>query len=260
MLITCRQTLFSPVMIFNNILRGRNIIFIMLLQVLSGSMCLAQMGLEEMGQKESITMKISLDKTNYFLGEEILVNIDYQNQTSIAITIPDPQNSFDAEVHLLDVINQEDLSYSMGVSETTIMGNEQWALSVPVPDNINIAPNAIYHFLTDVNERLYLRPGKFSIFVTDVDSKSEPIEISITLNKTALSHLSFIAVSTDQNYSRREWAMTNVQEIYPRFILKLPDESDSTRTITENEKYNQLQYQTFMTWLSTTTEDITKPQ
>ena len=203
-------------------------------------------------------MKINLSKQTYYLGEAILVDINYQNLFSSAVSMPDPKASFDVEMHLLDVNSQEDLSYTMGQSETTVMedDSDQWALSVPVPENISIPANGIYHFISDPNERLYLRPGKFVLFVTDPNSESERVEVTVLLNKSALKHLSSIAMAPEQGYSRREWAMTNVQSVYPKFILKLPDDSCSKTTASEYEKNNQLQYQELIQWLNSNLGDI----
>ncbi|GAA6170809.1 hypothetical protein NBRC116592_04790 [Colwellia sp. KU-HH00111] len=216
-------------------------------------MCLA-----EADSQESATMKIHLSKQTFYLGEDILVDIYYPNLRTSVITIPDPETSFDVEMHFLDINTEEDLNYTMGQSTTTVMENasDQWALNVPVPEEISIAPNDVYHFTSNANERLYLNAGKYVVYVTDSESESARLEVSIVLNKDALTHLSALAMNTKENYSRREWAMTHVQTVYPKFILLLPDEGISKAAASENEKNNQIQYQSFMKWLESGQVDI----
>lgn len=214
-------------------------------------MCLANINAKaDTKVTESVFMKIELAKQSFYLGESIVVTVSVENNTKEALSIADPAASFDVEMHAVDKANQEDLSYTMGIVEATILegGQDEWALSVPVPDTITIAAASAYVFETDLNERLYLRDGVFDVFVSDIESGTALEEITIKFRMAALPYLSKIAMDQQQSYSRREWAMEWIQKLYPEFILKLRSENTPAALVQKDEEYNQIQYNALVKW------------
>ena len=198
----------------------------------------------------SLPMNINFKKQSYHLGEPIPVNIVYKNDSSIEKSIDDPAESLDVSIHAVDVNNKEDFNYSMGQITTTFFdeGEDQYAMEMPVPKPITIAPMSSYQFQSDLNKRLFLRPGTFDCFLTDGDSQSEHKKITIIFKEPALSYLIASAMDEKQEYSRRKWAMEWIQEVNPAFVLKLPNESTPNNTAKEYEKFNQQRYKEFLLW------------
>lgn len=199
----------------------------------------------------SLPMKIILTKQNYYLGESIPIEIIYSNQATTTVSLKDPAASFEVEMHVIDADTQEDLSYTMGQISTTVFdeAEDQYALVIPEPESIEVAPTSEYRFHSDLNERLFLRAGKFDCFLTDSGNESEHIEINISLKESELPYLMTYAMDTQQEYGRREWAMEWIQELYPEFILKLPLKDSPENVVKEYEQFNQERHKEFIVWM-----------
>ena len=201
-------------------------------------------------------MKIQLTKKGYYLGEPIPVTVTYENPSRSALTLDDPAASFDVEMHLIDGTSGEDLSYTMGQSTATVLAGQDdgWALNVPVPPQVSLAPGSEYSFESDLNERLYLRPGTFDLYLTDATAEleSDHLPIKIMLEGPAVKFLAARAMTPAQGYSRREWAMEWVLEVYPDFQLRLPDRSTPPAVAAEYERHNREVYERFLAWWDST--------
>jgi len=151
-------------------------------------------------------MKIKLSKLTYSLSEAIVMDIDYENKTTELITIEDPSKSLDVIMHVVDSKTNEDMSYTMGTIDVTIIDRQtdQYALSEPIVERIDISPEDSFHFTSDLNERLYLSPGKFDCFLTDQDAESNHLFATILFDNASVDTLYAIAIDPHQRYSRRE--------------------------------------------------------
>jgi len=206
----------------------------------------------------SLPMNIYLKKQSYNLGEPIPVDIVYRNNSSKEKSLDDPSNSLNVSIHMVDEKNKEDFNYSMGQATTTIFNEDedQYAVEIPIQKSITIAPMSSYQFQSDLNKRLFLRPGTFDCFLTDGDSQSEHKKITIIFKEPALSYLIAFAMDEKQEYSRREWAMEWIQEVNPAFVLKLPNENTPNNTAKEYERFNQQRYKEFVLWRKSKTSNL----
>ena len=195
-------------------------------------------------------IKIKLSKPTFFLGESIAADITYENNSSEVIAIDNPSKSYDVSIHVVDITNNEDLSYTTGkVIVTNIdKASGQYVLTNPPKEQIKIAAKSSFQFISDMNERLYLRPGKFDCFITDNKIESNHVKISIKLTPSSVDHLLKLAQNKDAGYSRREWAMESLQKLRPSFKLTLPLENDPADVKIKKESYNTAVCHEFTAW------------
>jgi hypothetical protein len=202
------------------------------------------------GMHGELSMNISFTKTTFVLGEPIPAEVVYSNTAKATVNLPDPSQSLDVIMHVVNKESQEDLNYTMGEVKATVLDSaaDQYALDVPVVPEIKISAASEFRFDIDLNSRLYLRPGEFDCFLTDPDGESNHMEIVIEYTKTSVDYLIPYAMDQNQTYGRREWAMEWIQKIYPNFDLKLPDEETGAEQKVQFEKYNNEKYNEFLAW------------
>ncbi|RZB35487.1 MAG: hypothetical protein SRB2_03080 [Desulfobacteraceae bacterium Eth-SRB2] len=195
-------------------------------------------------------MHINFTKTNFVLGETVPVIIIYENASDKKLVRPDPSESLDVVMHVVDSQNKEDLNYTMGMLKTTVidMASGQFVDEMPKIKDIEIAPGASYSFSSDIHERVYLRPGKFDCFASENKTESDHVQIRIDFTKASVDYLASISMDQGKEYGRREWAMDWIGKIYPPYQLKIPVAGDSESTRLNHEKYNKQKYDEFLKW------------
>ena len=202
------------------------------------------------GMHGDLSMNIRFKNSTFVLGEPVPAEVVYSNITEAAIHISDPSQSLEVLMHLVDKDSKEDMNYTMGEVKATVLdsGADQYALDVPVVPEIQISAASEFRFDTDLNNRLYLRPGKFDSYLTDPDGESNHVEILIEYTNTSVEYLIRYAMDHNQTYGRREWAMEWIQKIYPNFKLELPYAETTTEEKAKYEAYNNEKYREFSAW------------
>lgn len=193
-------------------------------------------------------MQIKISETSCPLGKPIPVQITFENGTESAVTRDNPAKSLAVEMHLVDLRTREDLSYTMGKTTTTLFqgGQDRYAINVPPPESMEIAPGSAVVFTSDPNERLYLRPGKFDAYLTDAAGSSNHVELTIEFTRESVELLFELVQDERKEYSRREWAMDWLAKLQGDFRLKLPAPGGpSTPT---DKAHNELAYARFSRW------------
>jgi len=196
------------------------------------------------------SMLIKFKKTSFYFGESVPVEIDYWNRGPDKITIANPAKSFEIYMHVLDSTTLEDLNYTMGRIEVTVMdkAGDQYAKSVPPQEVIAIAPDSFTSFSTDPNERLYLHPGNFICYLTEGEKESNRVSISVKYQRESVVPLIQIARDSSMIYGRREWAADWLKKIYPGFQLDLPYDEDTPEVKKEKEKQITVKVAEFLSW------------
>ena len=203
------------------------------------------------GMEGEPAMFIEFSETSYDLGKSTPVNITYENPGANGIVMENPSKSLYVTMHVVDTKTQEDMSYSMGKIEVTDIDSAsgQYALVEPPNEEIQIEPKSSFTFTSDVNSRLYLRPGEFECVLIDHDDEeSNRAQITIEFTKESVPDLLELARDENQDYGRREWAMDWLQELYPEFKLNLSLEDDSDYIKKQNEVCNKVIYDAFVEW------------
>lgn len=192
-------------------------------------------------------MEISFQKASYVLGEPIPVQVRYRNETRETVRIDNPEKSTGVFMHAVYQPTGEDLSYPMVPEDHIVLepGTDEYVLSTPPVEKIEIPPGEALMFSTDLNQRVYLRRGKFDCVLTDNDVESNHVEIEIVSTRETVDYLLAYARDPNQEYGRREWAMEWLQKIDPNFELKLSDPSDSDEVKAANEARNQANIDAF---------------
>ncbi|MCJ7604149.1 MAG: hypothetical protein MUO63_21950 [Desulfobulbaceae bacterium] len=195
-------------------------------------------------------MKIKVSKPTYSLGEAIIAEIVYENPTTMPQQLENPSKSFDVVMHVVGARNKEDLNYTMGTMGVTIIdkATDRYVLTQPAKEQIEIDPATSFQFTSDLNNRLYLRPGKFDCFLTDSDKESNHLTITILFDNTAVDYLYALALDPQQIYGRREWAMDWLRKLYPEFRLDLPLDEDPAEVRVRKEAANKVIGEKFFQW------------
>lgn len=203
-------------------------------------------------------MQIKLSDKSYPLAKPFPVEITYANATGHVVVLDSPAKSLAVELHLLDLRTKEDLSYTMGKMTTTSFGGDkdQYALVTPIPEALSIAPGSSLVFMSDPNERLYLRPGKFDCFLTDPSGESNHLELTIELTRESVDSLFDLAKDEKQEYSRREWAMDWLQKLHSEFLLELPLPDATPAKRAQAEADNKVVYAGFAAWWNQHKHDV----
>jgi len=195
-------------------------------------------------------MFIKFNKNMYDLGTPVSIEITYDNQTDDVIVIPDPSKSLDVLMRAVDMKTNEEMNYTMGKIIVTEIdrASGQFAISEPPVSKIEIKPGLPFVTTSDLNEKLYLHPGKFDCSLKDKSEESNHVQVTIKFTKTSVDYLFGLAKDIDHTYGRREWAMEWLQKLYPDFKLNLPLEDDTSSIKTQKEASNKLVYDHFSEW------------
>lgn len=200
--------------------------------------------------EKPMDIKIKLSKPTFFLGESVSAEFIYTNNKSEAIVIDNPSKSYDVSMHVVDISNKEDLSYTTGKPVVTDIdrASGQYVLTNPPKEQIKIAARSSFKFISDLNEKLYLRPGGYDCYLTDHAIESNHLKISIKLTASSVEHLLEVVQNKEAGYSRREWAMEFLQKLRPSFKLTLPLENDPADVKTQKESNNTASCHEFSAW------------
>ena len=199
-----------------------------------------------------MSIRISVRAEPHSLGEPIEVAVAISNDDDRVLALDDPRTSQSVTAHLLDSRTNEDMSYTMGKLDVTTFGEDQYALVIPKSEVVEIAPRAAFDFTTDANERLFLRPGTFQVFVTDDgdggEVKSNELRLRIEITRESIPHLLALAQDMERDYGRREWAMDWLAKLYPAFRLELPPPDAQAASRERMEARNRAIYADFTAW------------
>ena len=197
-------------------------------------------------------MIVTFFKQEYILGEPIKAEIRIVNSSDHAREMDNPSKSLYLVMHAVDLANKEDYTYAMGEYSATDIDRKsgQYALVAPPREKITLKAGEEFRFATDLNERLFLRQGAFECFLKDEDQVSNQVRIDIRFCPESIELLLKHAKNDKAEYSRREWSMELIQEIYPRFVLKLPLPEEPGDTISMKRIHNATVIKEFEQWWS----------
>jgi hypothetical protein len=200
--------------------------------------------------KAMLLIKITLEKTEYNLGEPLPIAVVYSNRGSTSIKKEDPLKSLNIEMHVIDKKTSEDMNYTMGKIEVTHLGGntDEYVIVEPIPDYVEIEAGGELSFVTDVNNRLYLRPGKFECELRDGAIISNRRNFAVQYTVKSVDLLFNIVKDPTLGYSRREWATYWLEELAPDFRFKLTLDTESEEVKKQNEYANEKIYDAFSNW------------
>lgn len=195
-------------------------------------------------------MLLKFSKMTYNLGESVMAEISYKNETSEKVTMQNPAKSFDILMRALDSTSKEELNYTMGKIEVTVMDKsaDQYAKSTPQKKMVTIEKDSSITFSSDLNDRLYLHPGDFVCLLKEGTLESNPVAISVRFTRESILPLTQIAKDVNMSFGRREWAADWLQKIYAKLKLNLPLDEDAPEIRKEKESYNGAMIAEFMNW------------
>jgi hypothetical protein len=201
-------------------------------------------------QKESRSMLIKLPKDTYRLGEPIPLSVSIANGSRDKLVREDPKKSLDVVLHVVDRKTREDLSYAMGRTTQTVIdkASGQFAVVLPNKTPVTIEPGAALTFETDLNQRLFLRPGRYDCTVREQDVTSNQLELQIEVTRQSIDELFALARNPTGDFSRREWAMDLLRRVYPPLRLHLTPNDAVPGMRAENEARNRPLYNAFLMW------------
>lgn len=196
------------------------------------------------------TVEIVFSKNQYVLGEAVPAVVRYRNPTSHSLRMANPQKSTRVFMHAVSSKTKEDLSYPMVPEDQIALepGTDRFVLSTPPAQPIDIPAGKSVEFVTDLNERLYLRPGKFACTLRQDDIASNQVTVEIVYEQSSVPHLIGYAAAADASYGRREWAMEWLQTLSPDFTLKLSGPEVAVAEREANEAFNRSQIEAFKRW------------
>jgi hypothetical protein len=195
-------------------------------------------------------MFITFSKENFELGDSVPVEVIFVNTSNDVIRLNEnPQKSIDLVMHAINAKSSEDLNYSMGKVEVSGFGKDKFALTVPVKEKFELQPKSLYFFVSDLNDRLYLAPGKYDCFLVNyLVEKSNKATITVSFTTGSVSYLLKTAVDERMNYGKREWAFDWLKKINPQFELQLTIDNDSPEQRKKKISFNERSYAQFRKW------------
>lgn len=195
-------------------------------------------------------MLIKFGKTSYYLGESIPAEINYMNSTSEKILVENPAKSLDINLHMLDSASGEGFNYTLGQTETLVIdkASDRYVTTVPKKELVTIPPDSGISFKSDLNERLYLRPGNFICYLTEGEKESNRVALAVHYQRESVIPLVQVARDPNMIYGRREWAGDWLRKLYPGFQLDLPYDEDTPDVRKEKEKQISLKVAEFLSW------------
>jgi hypothetical protein len=201
----------------------------------------------EKGRKSS--MLIRFPKKSFEFGDAIPAEIIFVNTSDSPKTLPqDPRKSIDLQVHAVNRKTGEDLNYLVGKIQVTNAGGMS-ALTVPVPEEIVIAPKGMLSFSSDLNDRLYLSPGEYECRLTNYSvEESNRARISVHLTPAAYLHLLKTSIDVRQSYDRREWAQDWLKKMQPEIDLRLGLDTDAEAKRHADSAFNEKAYAKYRQW------------
>jgi len=160
-----------------------------------------------------------------------------------------PQKSLDLLMHAVNIQSSEDLNYSIGKIQVKTFDNDKFALAVPIKEKFEIQPKSVFSFFSDLNERLFLIPGKYNCFLTNyLVEKSNVITLTISFTAGSVSYLLKTGLDERVSYGKREWAYDWLKKINPMFELRLTNEKDSEEQRNKKKAFNIDAHTKFEKW------------
>lgn len=195
-------------------------------------------------------MKIHFAKESHSLAAPVLLEVQIENLGHLPAAIEKPEKSFGLVVHLLDPMTKRDRTYTLGRQIVTTIDPSagRFAVVTPPPEVVTIAPGAAYRFTTDLNDRLFLKPGKYECFLTGPQGSSNRVPLELVMTQASVDRLFELVQDPAQDYSRREWAMDSLRSLLPDFHLELAPEGDSAAVRSQKEEANKPAYARFAQW------------
>jgi hypothetical protein len=183
------------------------------------------------------------------IASALPVEIALENQGDESVMIEHPASSLNVEFHLVDQRTHEDLSFTMGNTTTRRLRDAgEYAIEVPAHRTVALEPQGKLRFKVDASARLYLRPGDYDAFVTFGELASNHRKVSLRMTREAVHQLFTIARDPQANYSRREWAASQLVKLYPGFKLSLAAPDEPISIVRGNETMNEPLYVRFSKW------------
>jgi hypothetical protein len=195
-------------------------------------------------------MFIQTTKEIYEFGDVIPAEIIFVNTSSQPLILKEnPEKSIDLVMHAVDHKTTEDFNYSIGKIKVSGTPDGKFALAVPVKEDFVMEPKSMLSFNSDLNERLYLAPGKYLCYLTNYLVQRSN-EISIEIIPTAVSFINLLKIAVDerQSYGKREWAHDWLKKILPEIDIRLSLDTDSVVKKQENSTFNERAYGQYKKW------------
>lgn len=195
-------------------------------------------------------MFIKFSKEIFEFGDAIPAEVIFVNTSNEVLQLPEnPKKSVDLLMHVVNVNSLEDLNYSIGKVQVSKFGNDQFALAVPIKEKFELQPKSVFSFVSDINDRLYLTPGKYDCFLANyLVEKSNKETITISFTAGSVSYLLKTSADDRMSYGKREWACDWLKKIDPQFELQLPLEGDSDDQRKTKKAFNERSYAQFQKW------------
>lgn len=203
-------------------------------------------------------IRLTAAQTQLALSAPITFDVTVGNSGSQPLTLNEPTGSLTTKVHLVNRDTREDHWYALGrTTTTTLGGGDRWALSVPAPQPVELAPNAELRFSTDAQQRLFLKPGQYDAYIEVDGRESNRVPLTLSLTRDAVLALLKTAADANQSYGRREWAMDWLAKVKPGFKLVLSEPSDPAETRQAREVDNRKALEAYVVWWR---QQLTRPE
>lgn len=195
-------------------------------------------------------MFIRIPKETFELGDAVPAEIIFVNTSKAPMVLKDnPEKSRDLVMHAVHRPTGEDFTYAIGKITATSFGSDKFALTVPPRKAFELGPDSLLSFTTDLNDRLYLSPGKYDCrLVYYTVESSNPVGISIAFTAASFLHLLKTAADGRQSYGRREWAYDWLKRAAPDLELKLVLDDEAEDRKREKTEFNDGAYARWKLW------------
>ncbi|MBL0729652.1 hypothetical protein JI745_18190 [Piscinibacter sp. HJYY11] len=186
------------------------------------------------------------------LGAPLEVTVALRNSSASPVLIDDPSHSFVVAVHLVDQATLEDYTFKLGsLSAMQFHGSGQVALKEPVPHKVAIAAESGIRVTVDATQRLFLKPGHYQAYASCSHIESHRVHLQVLLTRRSVNVLLVIAQNVNSSYSRREWAIDRLAQIYSSFVeASLPAPEAAADVQHQQEEANKAVFAEFTKWWS----------
>jgi len=183
---------------------------------------------------------LSNSKKEFALGEQICLEVKYQNIGNISFTFRDPAKTWEV---MLEVVNLSDsstqrLPFGKIISKIDTFGIRSEAQEPA--DDITIKPQEYYQFSPPIYKQHMniFGPGIYQMKVIDCTNDDETVisnvmDITIEAKKVSFEYLITICSDDNQSIDNREFAVRWIKEIFPDFAYKLEDSTEKEKMLNE---------------------------
>lgn len=195
-------------------------------------------------------MFIRIPKETFELGDSVPAEIIFVNTSKAPMVLKDnPQKSLDLVMHAVHRPTGEDFTYAIGKVTATHAGQDKFALTVPPRQAFELGPDSLLSFPTDLNDRLYLSPGRYDCrLVYYTVESSNPVSFTSAFTPGSFLLLLKTAADGRQSYGRREWAYDWLKRAQPDLELKLPMDDEAEDAKREKAAFNDRAYARWKQW------------